>query len=294
MRRFRITVYRLLCAGVLLALLAGSGVQAQTTDPVDRAMYFIERSTEATELLNCQKFEEALAIFKELATYSDQDTDGYVAAAIGDCLAGLNRPAEARTAYDRALAAHPDLKESLNRKIAELDVIGEVSEEGLARLRAAAPGNSAAQWRLARGLQQRARALLSEAAAAFRNAAEAGNPMAMEGTTQATLLDDVVQELGKLVSHRDVLDINKAIREKADRWEPQRQQMEQVLRRGDGRSYDIQIHREGNQSPVISVNAQPLQLNCEQLRLLQIYQDRINAVLLQAADDMAKSDTTQH
>lgn len=294
MRRFGMTVCRPLYAGVLLALLTGSGLQAQTTDPVDRAMYFIERSTEATELLNSQKFEEALAIFRELSMYSDQDTDGYVAAAIGDCLAGLNRPAEARAAYDRALAAHPDLKESLNRKIAELDVIGEVSEEGLARLRAAAPGNSAAQWRLARGLQQRARALLSEAAAAFRNAAEAGNPMAMEGTTQATLLEDVVQELGKLVSQRDVLDIKKAMREHAERWEPQRQHVEQVLRRHDGRSYEIQIRREGTQSPEISVNGSQLPLTCEQLRLLQIYQERINAVLIQAADDMAKSDTTQH
>jgi tetratricopeptide (TPR) repeat protein len=267
---------------------------------VERSFYFVERLSDATDLYNSGKPAEAMAIFQELVTnYPALDEDGYAALGIGDCLVQLNRNDQARAAYAAALAAHPALNSRVADRLAELDV-AEVNDESLDRLRAAAASGRAADLcRLGRGLQKRARDLLSEAVKTFRAAAESDSrellPGVMRLTGQAAALDELTQDLSSLVDRaewswaavlRGAQGQNPAARDAGGNADliKERGRAEYLLRTQDGGRVEIQMNSaSGIEGEQITVNGRPIELTEAEKRLIQHHQDRINAVLMGAA-----------
>ena len=293
-----------LLALLLPGLLATAAAWGQPVEPVDRSMYFIDRAAQATELLNAKKAEEALPIRQELATtYADEDADGYVGLSLGDCLGQLKRPDEARAAYQAALARQPDLQERVERKLGELEVSGEITDAVVGRLRAEAQssGTTSAKWRLGRALQKRAAACLAEAIAAFRSIAEPGTPeceTGFSGAGHANQLEDLLADLNALIQQvEDRWSIKLADLEK--KAIPQgivaeQRRVEQVLKAPDGKRYEIVLRREAQDRPAqITVNNRPLVLSEAQRRVLKQHQERIDALLIQAAQDVEGQQTSQ-
>ena len=182
---------------------------AVPADPVERAMYFVEKSAQATELFNAGRPADALVTFQEiLAGCPELDEDGYVAISIGDCLAALDQPAEARSAYAAALAAHPEMKAGIEARMAELDLSGAITDALIARLRLAAQAKDdarfAANWRLGRALLGRAEDLLREATAAFdtvkksEGLCELSRALAARAVSLAELSDDLASMKAEL------------------------------------------------------------------------------------------------
>jgi tetratricopeptide (TPR) repeat protein len=300
------------CALVgLLAVLGASSVaraqQAVPTDPVERSMYFIDKSAEATELLSQNKLQQALATFQDLAVRCpDLDEDGYVAMAIGDCLAGLGRDAEAQAAYNAAAASHPELAVAVNQRLIELELIGEVSDALIDRLRraAAAPDKSryAASWQLGRALQKRAKALLIEAAAAFRAVNEADAPFARTDPTlrHAAALDELANDLGSLIDQLDSVwgSARRAMGVRLpDRGETgagqivmEKQRSDWVIRAKDGRRIEFQMKLADRSDEAQCVaNGKSVKLTATQRALIRRHEERINAILLQAVDEAGEA-----
>ncbi|MGB9626408.1 MAG: hypothetical protein ACPMAQ_16260 [Phycisphaerae bacterium] len=300
--------YRPAAIALLAALLGQGAARAQPgagADAVERSVSFVEKSTEATELLSRNKLQEALAAFQELAAqYPDLDEDGYVAMAIGDCLASLGRDAEARDAYRAAAAAHPALTPTVNQRITDLELAGEVSDAMIERLRAAAAsadkGRYSAAWQLGRALQRRAKALLIEAAAAFRTASEADTFISRQdpGLTQARALEALAADLGGLIDRLE------------DAWGSARRAMrlpdkgraagattgkgtaEWVLRTKDGRRIEFQIMWTAepcDSRTQVTANGKPLKLTDNQQSALKRHEDEIRAILLQAAEQTGEA-----
>ena len=201
---------------ILTIVLAGDAGWARSPDvedPIERSMTFIDKTMQATKLANDSKTKEALALFEELATdYGDLDEDGYVAIAIGDCLATLKRFREARSAYQNAAEAHPELADSVRQRLVELELAGEVGEALVEDLRVATADQdettAGAYWRLGRALQKRAKATLVEAATAFR-LASSGEPAQMSlcrphaMRRQAAMLEELAEDLGALIDQTE-------------------------------------------------------------------------------------------
>ncbi len=293
------------------------GQQVDPEDSIERAMYFVSRSAEATGMFNSNKPQEALMIFQELAAgYADLDENGYVATAVGDCLAALERDDEALAAYGAAAATHPELEDAVRQKIIELELAGRVTGELIDELRGAADEADddtwlAANWRLGRALQKRASALLDEAAVVFRTAADAGgSEIYLHRTTilhQATLLEELAEDLTSLIERLE------------SRWGPARgpvvppgcpeaqvspseivtesQRCQRRIRTKDGRRIELRLETGGeepNAETKITVNGRPVTLTAAQKQIIQRHQYRINAILLEAAGQAEPPDRPEH
>ncbi len=300
--------YRPALIALLAALLGHGAARAQPVagaDAVERSVCFVEKSTEATELLNRNKLQEALAAFRELAArYPDLDEDGYVAMAIGDCLAGLGRDAEAREAYRAAAAAHPALAPSVNQRITDLELAGEVSDALIERLRMAAASADksryAAAWQLGRALQKRARALLIEAAAAFRTASEAATPVSRPdpGLAHARALEALAADLGGLIDRlEDVWGSARRAMRLPEKGEAagaatENRTAEWVLRTKDGRRIEFRMKWAAetcDSRTDVTANGKPLKLSDNQQSALKRHEDEIRAILLQAAEETGEA-----
>ncbi len=302
-RRYRPAVIALLAA--LLGLGAAQAQPGAGADAVERSVDFVEKSTEATELLSRNRLQEALAAFRELAArYPDLDEDGYVAMAIGDCLAGMGRDAEARDAYRAAAAAHPALAPSVNQRITDLELAGEVTDALIERLRAAAASADksrySAAWQLGRALQKRAKTLLIEAAAAFRTAGEADTPVSRPdpGLTQARALEALAAELGGLIDRlEDAWGSARRAMRLPDRGEAAgattgKGTAEWVVRTKDGRRIEFQMMWAAepcDSRTQVTVNGKPLKLTDNQQSALKRHEDEIRAILLQAAEETGET-----
>lgn len=268
-------------------------------DAVERSMAFIEGSADATELLSAGKSEQALAAFRELMTkYADLDTDGYVAASLGDCLAALARSDEARSAYEQALAGHPELAESLRRKIVELELDGEPGDALIDRLRQEASGVGSgrvmAQWQLARALEKRTRSLLVEAVAVLKIVAGSDSVAAATmAKERADALDELAEELGAVVAKMDkvwnglrwgAMRIPAELERKSSAGSVRKIKAGWVTQRPDGAEVKIECQSEEQDcQPRFAVGGKPLVLSDKQLQQIRRHQDRINAIVLEAA-----------
>lgn len=285
----------LAAAGLLVPALA-----QDISDPVDRSFYFIERSAQATELFNQNRLQDALPIFQELAAgYSDLDEDGYVALGVGDCLLELGQLEAARAAYAQVKALRPDLQEEADLRLVGVELKGEVSDELIAWLRTAAEAPDADRagmhWILGRALQKRAVSLVSEAAKAFRAAAEGGGAggrgqKAPSLTSHAALLDELGQDLSRLVNQVEKAFELRGLNPQAGADEPtpevvaERVRSEHLLRGKDGRRLEFQVRQEeGSCEKQVLVNGNSLELSPEERQLLQRHQERINEILMKAA-----------
>jgi tetratricopeptide (TPR) repeat protein len=286
---------------LLAACLTSLAWGQEAPEPVDRSFYFIERSTEATELFNAKRVQEALAIFQELAAnYADLDDEGYAALGVGDCLLGLGDVEAARAAYVQAKSTRPNLQAVVDERLIELELKGEVGEELIARLRAMVQSpdtdRHAVQWRLGRALQKRAVSLVQEAARAFRAAAEAQTPGCTPSARiswlagHAVILDELGQDLLKIVDQVErslelhTRDSRGAAGEQTQEWVLEREKSEYLVRTRDGGRLEFQVRQEaGSCEFQVQVNGKPLELTAEESRSLQRYQDRINELLNKAA-----------
>jgi tetratricopeptide (TPR) repeat protein len=195
-------------AAYLLAIAATSMAQsASGGDSVDRSMRFVERSMEATDLLNAGKPAEALPVLQELVDRDgDLDADGFAQLSLGDCLAQLNRPDEARRTFLRTAAAHPDRKSEVDQRLLDLELAGPITDDLILRLRAAAgvaeDSRYVGTWNLGRALQRKAMALLDEATACFATACAGTSPLARDlcRSTHQGLLTLVRQELASAIA----------------------------------------------------------------------------------------------
>jgi tetratricopeptide (TPR) repeat protein len=275
-------------------------------DPVERSMTFIDKTMQATKLANDNKTKEALALFEKLAAdYGDLDEDGYVAIAIGDCLATLERLEEARTAYKNAAEAHPELANSVRQRLVELELAGQVSEVLVEDLRVEAANQdeatAAAYWRLGRALQKRAKATLIEAATAFRLAGSVEpsqislvRPAPMR--RQAAMLDELAEDLGALIDQSE------------EKWGWLRQLMVGGSPRGRAKPVkpDLVVHArrceytvQTREDPPIrleitqdqddcamrcAADGEPIRLTETQKLLIGRHEARISAILLEATE----------
>ena len=314
-----VSTKRILCPGHpwlrvtigLVILLATKGVtwsqDVDPTDPVERAMYFVDRSTEATELFNTNDTEEALAIFQELDTgYADLDEDGYVALTIGDCLAVLERDEEAWEAYEAAAAAHPELETEIAEKITELELAGDnLHPDLLPELRSAYRNDPdsqfAAGWRLGRGLQKRAKVLLDEAATTFRALGEVSDgkfgPSRNSVRNHAAVLEELAEDLTLLVerterrwgSARQPVLQNRCAQGQASPYVAitENQRCEREIRTKDGRRVKLLFETSGDapsREMRVEADGKPVELTPTQRLLIRRHQERINTLLLEAVD----------
>jgi len=287
-------VLGMFAASLPVEIQAGEGV-----DATERSMAFIDRSSRATELFNANKPAEALAIFRDLAlNYADLDEDGYAALSVGDCLAALGRDDEARAAYASALSTHPGLATDISSRLIELELAGEVTDAMIEQLRAAAmasqEGRHAAQWRLGRALQSRARSLLAEAAKAFRAAAGRETPFGSLLVGQADLLEELAGDLEAAISRADAAwgtARRPFWKRQCDGDEPasgrpltEMLRCEWVARTKDGCRIEFQVGRDGKDGQVqVTANGKPIRLTRAQQLAIQRHGERINSILLEAA-----------
>ena len=291
--------------GVLAGLVDGAAGFAQAPadfDHVERAMAFVDRSTEATALLNSNEPEAALAIFEAVeADSADLDEDGYVAIAIGDCLVALGREAEARDAYRHVAADLPELAEKMTYRLAELELAGEPSDALIEELRLAAqvddPSRYTATWQLGRALQKRVGAFLAEAAATFRIMGEADSVSRCRGSMidHATTLQELADELERLVQRMEsklslpgrprVRDLSDLDLESSEQVRTERLRSRRVIRLRDERRIEFETTAEDADGEArVTANGRPIELTERQALLIKRYNDRINAILLEAAD----------
>lgn len=286
--------------GMALLFMTGGWAQAQSTqDSLDRSLDFVDKTAQATELFNSDQTRAALDLFRQMATnYPDLDEDGYVGLSIGDCLAALGEYDQARTAYAALLAGRPDLQSKVEARLVDAELLsGTISDGTLARLRAEAAGTQdgdtvKSRMRLAWALEKRAHALLAEAASLFRSISQVGWVKGdNESSRHALLLEEINQDLARLMAQTDALfgsrtlpqcDGDSEDRKSAVRTE--RRRVECVLRTPDGKRFELQIRRAQEAgAEEILVNGRSLELSEDEARLIQRHQDRINALLAQAA-----------
>ena len=290
-------------AAALIAAVAapptGRAQGASAEDPMDRTFRFIEQTADATEVLNRGDVAEALPLFEALAAaYPDLDEDGYVAMAIGDCLAALERDDDARLAYEVALAAHPELAKRVENRLTNLALAGNVTDALLAKLRQAVQAgddrSAGAAWQLAWALEKRSRALLDEAVDAFRLMAEdeeAFEPLVRAAKHHANAVEGLVGDLDTLINRIEDMWPSARMRTTLDDFCAQKNAMidgiEKVragwavrLRGGERRELRIQ-HGQGEGDLQVTVDGKPIVLTPAQSASLKLHLDRISAILLE-------------
>jgi tetratricopeptide (TPR) repeat protein len=285
--------YTFLAAGSIFLTAIAAGQPA--ADPVERSMRFVDQSLKATELFNAGKPDQALPIFQDLLKQDqDLDEDGYVAISIGDCLTALGRTDQARLAYQQAAKLHPDLQPKIDQHLIELALKGKITDDMIAKLRIAAKANKETQFnagfQLGRALIKKATQLLTEAAETIQATVKAGGPFGDSGyvqnqpailnewiTDMKSFSDRLDKGLGKptirLIEEEKELEVN--ISKQQWRWETDRQGKPTV-------SFVITVDKTGKLHT--TANGKPLILTAAQQRLLQHHQQRINAIILEAAD----------
>lgn len=293
--------HRLSVAVVLLLLIGRSAWAQATNDPLERSLYFVDKSTEATELFNTQHTQEALAIFQELArSYADLDEDGYVSLSVGDCFAAMGKYEQARQAYAELLAKRSDLQLKVQDRLLEAELLsGTVSPETVAKLRQAvtnpAPGEDSYRNRVKLGLalERQAYALLAEAVEVFRSAAPAGWFKQVTDTNRHMLvLDELRQDLATVLNQSNAMYGLRALPPcKTDAVQPKseiqtdRRRAEYILRAADGKQFEVIVRPgEAPGHEEILVNGKALDLTEDEQQIIDRHQDRINAILLQAAN----------
>lgn len=290
---------RLMPPGVGLAMgVGGAALFGQTvTDPIERSIAFVEKSEEAQDLYNRQHYAEALPVFETLVkSLSDQDVDGFAALGLGDCLAALNRYDDARAAYLRFVPRTPAQQSAVNVRLEDLELKGTVSEATLERLRVAAqqtgPERSGALWRLGRALQKRAADLLAEGGQVFRAAADATGerPCTPEQlASQGAYLDELADDLRFLIAEVEgYLQLPTNLNSKGEpvdgKLVTEEWQSSQVPRLADGRRVRIEVRSVAPGAALqIKLDGREIKLTPAQLRLLQRHQDRMYAIILEAA-----------
>ncbi|MBP7933499.1 MAG: hypothetical protein KA354_02515 [Phycisphaerae bacterium] len=266
----------------------------------------------ATDLFNEGKVKEALAVFKKLLeTNPDLDEDGYVALSIGDCLAVLDRREDAKAAYEAAQAAHSDLAGAVDDRLIELELAGNVGDSLLDRLRFAATGRSekrfVAAWQLGRALQKRAQALLIEAASAFRMAAQLDSPIPKTDWQADHLvdLDDLNDQMTGAIERveRRWAELRRYLSGRQGPGEQlpiqqsstQRRQYECTLRTAGGGQVVLRGSQDRTDGgPRFTANGKPIQLNEAQADFIRRYQERIDHVLLEAANRKSANQGEHH
>jgi len=299
--------WRRAAIGILTIVLAGEVGWARSPeveDPVERSMTFIDKTIQATKLANDHKTKEALALFEKLAAdYGDLDEDGYVAIAIGDCLATLKRFREAGTAYEDAVRSHPELTDSVRRRVVELDLAGEVGEALVEDLRVATADQdevtAGAYWRLGRALQKRAKATLVEAATAFRLAGSV-EPSQMSFCRpapmrrQAAMLEELAEDLGALIDQSEekwgwmrLLVVGGSPRGRAGPARPdlvvQARRCEYTVQTREDPPVKLEITQEKDGAALqCAVAGRTIELTETQKLLIRRHEARISAILLEA------------
>jgi tetratricopeptide (TPR) repeat protein len=286
-----------------LLLIDAGWCRADETEQVERSMQFIDQSFNATELYNAGEVEKALTIFQELlVTNPDLDEDGYVALSVGDCLAALGRIQEARDAYHAAVASHPDLNTEVNRRLVELDLIGNVNDDLIATLRCEVQQRDSDPYtsnlQLGRALEKRAEAMLKESISAFRAAFVVGSSC-LGNITQnhvaalEDLTDDLEFNIEQLESYLNQLGRKKniktietekktpsvAIEKQHWRWNSRIEHQPAV-------SIEIKINKDGNKE--ILADGQAIKLTPTQELLIRRHEQRINQIILEAAGKFNK------
>lgn len=300
--KMRLVRGRAVMVPALFWLAAGGGPAlaqaAGGVDAVDRQFQFIDKGEEAIRLFNEGRTADALDVFRRLAaSYPDLDSDGLVALSIGDCLAALDRDEEARKAYQNAEALYAHLAGVVRQRLIELELSGEVSEALIDELRgdAQAEGEQReiARWQLTRGLQKRARSLLAEAVEVYRQASPAvhGERWIQE---YASTLEEIVQDLGSLIEQRERRwgTARKPLR--LEDGDPCAHRTPETKREGysaewtvltrDGARVEFRmVVNERDPQTQVTVNGKPVELTPVQRKLVERHQDRIDAILLEAA-----------
>jgi len=299
--------WRRAAISILTIVLAGDVGWARppdVEDPVERSMTFIDKTMQATRLANDGKTRDALALFEKLAAdYGDLDEDGYVAMAIGDCLATLKRFQEARSAYQNAAEAHPELADSVRQRVVELELAGQVSEVLVEDLRVEAADqdevSAGAYWRLGRALQKRAKTTLVEAATAFRLASNVEpsqislcRPVPMR--RQAAMLEELAEDLGALIDQSEEkwgwlrqLMVGGSPRGRARPAKPdlvvQARHCEYTVQAREDPPIKIEITQDQDDCAMeCSADGRPIVLTQTQKLLIRRHEARISAILLEA------------
>lgn len=280
----------LLAASMSVGLASAQGQSPTDQDPVERTMTFVEHSQEATELYGVGRIEEALAIFQEAFTLAaDLDEDGHVAMSIADCLALLNRTAEARAAYENAAAGHPELRPAIEHRLIELELAGEISDSLLDRLRAAVatdPGNAGRAWHLTQALLKRAAALLPEAADAYSLLLQTGtflqrSPKDEDLQVQLQEIRDQLLALATIFnqSSSSAMDTHTSpvpaqVIRSHQTW---------TIRTPAGTQVAFEAHQpDPDHRGRFLANGNPVELTPAQQIIIKQHQNRINAILLEA------------
>jgi tetratricopeptide (TPR) repeat protein len=305
-RRALVLKRSLLIAGAAALFLANLGhAQHAEEEALERSMTFVELLNDATELFNEGRLEEAVSILQTLAAdYADLDVHGLAVMALGDALSGLNRFEDARAAYLRALNAHAELREALGERLIELDLLGPMNEGLLDYLRAAArpdgEGGASARRQLGRALAQRARELLAEAVETLRSIEP--ETVFCRGSRwllsdQAALLEDLERDLAFINERMEQTGLFRLLRLEAGGEPPggagepenviESRHLRQTLRTPGGRRVEVELTQDGGSCLQVVVDGEPVILTDVQRRLLQRHQERMNAILLEAARETA-------
>lgn len=287
--------------GLVLQLLAAAAfagglpdASASEPDSPDRAMAFVEKSVEATELFNQRKFAEALVRFEELIRdYGDLDEDGYIAMSLADCLVGLDRLDEARAMYESVAAGHASLAQAVQQKLRELALNATPDDALLDELRAAVAADLdrayAANVQLGRALQRRAASLLAEAATVFRAAAEAEpnltQPSRRLVSSQAEMLAEIQEDLTALISRMErAWGALQSLKEMSDQSDAAtaagvtyRAEWTSPVNAGQPLKFETTWAECGDLQ--VTVNGKPVVLDRTQSLIIRRHQERINALL---------------
>jgi tetratricopeptide (TPR) repeat protein len=285
--------YTFLAAGSIFLTAIAAGQPA--SDPVERSMRFVDQSLKATELFNADKADQALPIFQDLLKQDrDLDEDGHVALSIGDCLASLGRLDQARQAYQNAAKLHPDLKSRIDQRLLQLALKGEITEELIAKLRTAAKTKNETQYsvnvQLERALIKKAGTLLVEAGDALQAAIKAGGPFG-EGSrllNRPAVLDEMIADLKNYTDFMDIGLGKSPARVFKELSEPEVivliQQCRWVTVRPGKPAMKFEMTTDKTGKLQTTANGKTLHLTPAQQSLVQRHQQRINAILLEAAE----------
>lgn len=286
----------LITSGLLVSAAAGASKRADAAP--DRAMEFVERSVEATELYNQRKLPEALAAFQMLLqTYGDLDEDGYVATSLADCLYLLERYDEARTAYESVLATHPDLETVVRPRLRELALMGEPDDFLLDELRAAAAAETEHAYgirvQLGRALQKRAAALLTESMEAFQSAVgtepHLTQPTRRRIASHAEMLAEIQEDLRSLIERIErswgAMKMFVELAECKEELNGQRIQGFQAAWVTGAEGLEpvrLKMSIDDGGRVQATADKQTVPLNSTQSLIIRRHQERINAILLEA------------
>ncbi len=306
-----VTTNKQVAFGIVVILIVNGVGFSQGTGPVDaveRSIYFIDKSYDATDLFNSNKPQEALEIFRELVeNYSDLDQDGFVAMSMGDCLAALGQYQQARMAYVAAGELHVELAKSVSRRLVELALADNVTDALIDQLRTAAGAEEAdriaSSWQLGRALQKRVKTLLTEASAAFGAGIgpDAFSYSRSSVSRYCTTLDELAEDLATVIEY---LENKWAIMgggfgrtaQKGDKArQPEivitSQNWQWVVSIDDEKEIEFQIKCDPQDAKRrITADNEPVKLTKTQKLLIDRYQERINTILLRAIGEMETTD----